>query len=1143
MFQTIANRYQLQDKLGEGGMGAVYRAFDPLEQTTIALKQVNRPLEQLQFNTKASFSDERVAMVQEFRTLASLRHPNIISVLDYGFDDEQNPFFTMDLLENASTILVNGQNKSEQEKTHLLVQTLQALIYLHRRDILHRDLKPANVLVTGKGTVKVLDFGLSAKSDRVSGTAGTLAYMAPEVLREQPISRATDLYSIGMIAYELFMGKYPFKARNPMRLVRDIVQKIPNLSSITNPALEMVLMRWLMKDPEDRYQSAQSLITALCDAVEIEPPQESIAIRESFLQASAFIGRDDELQTLKDELNLVLQGATSFYLVGGESGVGKSRLLDELRTQALVSGATVIRGQAVEGGGLPFQLWRNIVRRLLLMVDVTDLQAGILKDIVPDIDRILGRKITSAPIIDGNAYQERLVLTLTTLISAVDHPVVLLLEDLQWASDNVKPLQQLLKMQTQVSHLMVIATYRNDEAPKIPDLLLNMKLIHLDRLTKSEIEKISQSMLGKNVSNDDVVTLLENETEGNLFFMIETIRALAENVGSLNDIGTSTLPASVFTGGMRQIMQSRLSKIEPSYVSIQMLAATLGREIDINLLAHHHDMNIVEAWLINASEHAVLDIQSNRWRFAHDKLRETIVQTMTPDDELIYHQYAAQSIESVYHDQLDTYAEVLANHWYTAQKTKPFLEYATIVGDKHLNTGRYAELNQLAQNMMQVSNYNSYTSLQAQYWLGEAHFNQGNWDEATKHYQNVQNNAPHQESPLLHGQAMFGLARLAVQQGRFAESIKLMQDALPITKAYADTYAYGLTFLAALLGHLNKIDQSRQYQDEALQISRQTNNNLVILGILNDRAVKYNQLGEFENAKQSLEECIHRARIIGYQWGLSIALNNMAYVLSNQGNFDKAKHHVQEGIQIARTIANPTALAANLHRSAWIYGHQGDTDNAYREADELIKLSKVLNAHNHLSGGILLNTAIAIYEHYYDQAHKQLEHAKNIIQQQPNKWFQALILFYQASLAYFENQPQQAIGHLEEATQYLQQEPVIRHKVLSKLGFLYAEIGDSKNAKQYLQQALQATMKDGQLPVLLDIFVGYANTLYQTNPQLSHQLVSFVRQQPQLSYIETDQWLQKVEKQLAKSEIGQIDTIHSYWTSLDDAIRAIRNAD
>src|SRR5262249_17948115 len=116
----IGNRYQLLDKIGEGGMGAVYRATDRLDGSTVALKRVTTPGEQLQFNSKGDSGNFRLALAQEFRVLASLRHPNIISVLDYGFDAERQPYFTMELLNSGQTLKAIGSIKSTEEQFALL---------------------------------------------------------------------------------------------------------------------------------------------------------------------------------------------------------------------------------------------------------------------------------------------------------------------------------------------------------------------------------------------------------------------------------------------------------------------------------------------------------------------------------------------------------------------------------------------------------------------------------------------------------------------------------------------------------------------------------------------------------------------------------------------------------------------------------------------------------------------------------------------------------------------------------------------------------------------------------------------------------------------------------------------------------------
>ncbi|CAG0966293.1 partial Serine/threonine-protein kinase pkn5, partial [Anaerolineae bacterium] len=296
-----------------------------------------------------------------------------------------------------------------------------------------RDLKPANVLVAD-GVVKLLDFGLSAKREQGGSIAGTLAYMAPEILRSKPPTEAADLYALGMIGYELLVGRHPYDTGNMMRLFKDILGTEADLTPLldlpidsdipryrhelteddlklpdtdvalptddlepdpemeTNPdpayrttklalpenlgddakrstialpqqviqrpehQLFYILGRLLAKEPEQRYPNAREAIVVLCNAIGQPVPKDSGAIRESYLHAATFVGRDREMQVMEQALQNALHGEGSAWLIGGESGVGKSRLLNEIRTRALVQGALVLRGQAVSEGGVPYQM-------------------------------------------------------------------------------------------------------------------------------------------------------------------------------------------------------------------------------------------------------------------------------------------------------------------------------------------------------------------------------------------------------------------------------------------------------------------------------------------------------------------------------------------------------------------------------------------------------------------------------------------------------------------------------------------------------------------------------------------------------------------------------------------------------------------
>ncbi|RPI97244.1 MAG: serine/threonine-protein kinase PknK, partial [Chloroflexi bacterium] len=458
----IDNRYHLHELLGVGSMGAVHRATDRLTQTTVALKQVTTALDHLGLVPTSPTpvpTTLNTALANEFQTLASLHHPHIIDVLDYGFT-AAGPYFSMEYLPAAQSITEAGLALDLFGRVDLLIQTLQALAYLHRHDIIHRDLKPANILVRG-GSLKVLDFGLSVQRAHGSELGGTLAYIAPEVLAGQPPTEAADLYAVGVLAYEMFAGRHPFPTDNISQLIRQVLGESPDLGALRFPpikggsparqsarlaaAMTAIIGRLLAKTPSDRYPSAQAVIGALGEALErSDLAEESAEVRESFLKAARFVGRTAERDQLLAALADAIDGRGSIWLVAGESGIGKTRLLDELRIPAMIRGITVLYGQAGPGSP-PYQYWRAPLRRLALSTPLSDLDAGVLKTILPDLDNLLGRSIPDAPALESRDARQRLITTIAGVFRAQPLPVVLLLDDLQWASESLLPLREMAR--------------------------------------------------------------------------------------------------------------------------------------------------------------------------------------------------------------------------------------------------------------------------------------------------------------------------------------------------------------------------------------------------------------------------------------------------------------------------------------------------------------------------------------------------------------------------------------------------------------------------------------------------------------------------------------------------------------------------
>jgi predicted ATPase len=674
MFQTqttISGRYILQEKLGEGGMGAVYRAADRLTGETIALKQVTIPAQQLDFQSRASLGQSdnfRLALAQEFKVLASLRHPHIISVLDYGFDAQRQPFLTMELLENAPTLIAAGRDLSREQQIALLIQLLQALAYLHRRGIIHRDLKPDNVLVV-KGQVKVLDFGLAVAREHLAeeegDVVGTLAYMAPEVLEGAPASEASDLYAVGVMAYELFAGRHPFDTTSLAALLRDIQTSTPDVDALhLADETKQVLKQLLVKERAARYQNAHDLINLYAQSTnQPELRVETKAIRESYLQAAQFVGREVELGQLTQALKQALNNEGSAWLVGGESGVGKTRLLEEVRIQALVEGALVLQGQAVSEGGAPYQVWQEVFRRLCLEGELSDLEAGVLKLLVPDISRLLGQDVPDAPPLEPKAAYRRLLKVIVALLQRQSQPLVVILEDLQWAGDQSIGLLSHLTQHLDETALLLLVSYRDDERPHLPAVLPFMESLTLARLSSDDIAVLSESMLGAAGRAPELVEFIRQESEGNTFFIVEVVRSLAEEAGQLEQVGQMRLPQSILAAGMQTLIERRLAQAGRQAQALLPAAAIAGRQLDLTLLRCLNPAVNLEAFLNRCAGARVLEVYEGQWRFAHDKLREAVIAKLSSKEQKVFHRQIAEAIEQVYEADLSSFYPRLAYHW------------------------------------------------------------------------------------------------------------------------------------------------------------------------------------------------------------------------------------------------------------------------------------------------------------------------------------------------------------------------------------------------------------------------------------------------------------------------------------------------
>ncbi|MBL8154611.1 MAG: tetratricopeptide repeat protein [Anaerolineae bacterium] len=1095
----LSHRYRLQEELGAGGMGIVYRAYDRLNGQTVAVKLINVPPEYFEFMSRATSANLLVPLAREFQTLASLRHPNIISVLDYGFAGEGQPFLVMELIEHARELSAAGSDQAVDVQMGLIGQVLQALKYLHRHGIVHCDLKPGNVLVTEQGAARVLDFGLALRHGQAADGGGTLGYMSPEVLAGGRATPLSDLYAVGVMAYELLTGKLPHYLASLDGMVQAILKAPADLDPIPEEWRGFV-GRLLEKEPGARYASAGEALAALQAAMG-QPETESVSIRESYLQAAPFVGRERELAELSNALNSAKEGQGSSWLVGGESGVGKSRLLDELRTQAQVEGFQVLRGQAVEGGGLPYQLWREPLRRLALTVEMSDLEAGILKPVVPDMAALLERDIPDAPELTGEAGQQRLALTILDVFMRQSNPLLLLLEDLQWSQESLEPLKRLNGMCGELP-LQVVANYRSDERPHLPDELSDMQAMLLERLSADEVAELSAGMLGEGGRDPVIVERLQQETEGNTFFMVEVVRALAEAAGRLGDIGQMTLPRSILAGGIQKIVRRRLERVPDWGQGLLRLAAVAGRQLDQPVIEALVGANrallpnhTVSEWLQVCGDAFVLDIQDERWRFAHDKLREGLLVGMDPAETKLVHRSVAKVIESVHPDQ-PIYAQTLFDHWYAAGNIAKSVHYARQAAEQMQTRGAYRDAillaDQVLDNLRDVDQ-------DARMWLlkikGDALKSLAEYPLARMCYEESMALARQAQDD--HGifQCLVGLhniertlaevdtARLHLDEA-YALALKLNDDKTTARVLHALGELYGDSDFA----------RARDYSQRALllfeklaDLQGQANCRLSLGGITG-------ALREVETSRIHLETALRLSREVGHSDGIFNSLNSLANLVRDDDPA-AAELHYREAIEIAQRTGDRLGGAIALVNLANMREDQGDNRGGLTYQQQALAIFQAVGA-KAATGVALLNIAMSHYElgdYALSEAHlhEALTHLRLVEQDMPGYIAGALYCLAEVLLAV--GQTSEARKYAEDALQQAQvtNEPFFIANAYSHLAAVETEAGNLAAARSHFDQSL-TVYEDNEFTLdKITALIGLGQiALLESNPDAAKQSFS-----------------------------------------------------
>jgi hypothetical protein len=633
-------RYTIRRQIGVGGMGIVYEVDDRTRQQVVALKTLRR-----------RNGDDIYQMKREFRNLADVAHPNLVSLYDLVVDEEQC-FFTMELVEGTTFVEYVRRAPTTAAAVDRVRRTLPQLIEgvqeLHRRGMQHRDIKPSNVLVTPAGRVVVLDFGLTSSSLRAGldghELAGTPAYLSPERCRGGQALNPGDWYSVGATLYHALTGRVPFDGPVRELIEKKMAEDPPAVSALapdTPVDLNDLCMALLDREPSTRMTGREAL--ARLSVVSAEEPSDAV-----------FVGRQSSLDSLSAAFADVRAGRSASVAIFGPSGIGKSALVQHFIDRRIAGGrALVLRSRCHEHESIPYKGLDGVIdgiARHLSMLSAEERRhamppdASTLATLFP-VMRALGvEPVDQEDVPDPILLRRRAFTAFRELLIRLGsrQPVVIDIDDLHWAdADSIRWLTDLLRPPSPPS-LLILVSFRSEELEAKPFLRSLIERVDIGERRLLPLEPMSgeevTNLVGALLADQGVSTAVEHvgiaRNSGGNPFLVES---LARHVA----LGAHTRGAIT----LEEMLARRLESLPPESRAFLEALAVCGRpELPQRIFeacGFEGDERPLVARLKAA--HLLRNSRSaDRVEMYHDRIRETLAARVDPDATRQIHSRMAQ---------------------------------------------------------------------------------------------------------------------------------------------------------------------------------------------------------------------------------------------------------------------------------------------------------------------------------------------------------------------------------------------------------------------------------------------------------------------------------------------------------------------
>jgi predicted ATPase/phosphoribosyl 1,2-cyclic phosphodiesterase/anti-anti-sigma regulatory factor len=950
--QLIKDRYRIEGKIRDSDIGTIFKATDTRLDRMVALLVLSPTLSEK--------TTQR--LLQQAQKFARLQSPNIITL----FDSDKERGLAYLVMEYSSGQTLRGllSQNIYPPIFQVAIGISQALEYAHSKGAVHGNLRPSNILIGDE--VKLTDFGLGLLEEgrHLIDTPiliSTPHYLAPEQIEGQPIDARADLYALGVILYELATKQRPFEGdglevleQHLSQTPRPPRQLIPHLS----PSFEHLILKLLAKDPDQRYETAAQVHQVLSN-LNLDLPEypQSGVIEEPVVQdrgkseeeaqhgpvaeliaqrRGKLIGREGEMEQILRLWSLAEGGRGQLLLIGGEAGIGKTRLSEEIKVKIGHGIALVGRCSEFEGNP-PHQPFVEIGRHYLRQTSpealrrqlgdrVTSINlAAALAPLIPDLYEVIPN-LTPLPRLEPEQELSRLRNSLVAFVarSAAERPWLMILDDLHWSDPSSLQLLHHLARHLADLPLLIMGTYRDVELDlehPLRDLMSTLSRspiyhhLSLKRLNKDHMRQMLEDMWQQEVP-PEWVTAIYDRTDGNPFYIKEVAKTLAEEgVISFADGAWHFAPVVELKlpSKIRDIVLRRVNRVSPETQEILSLAAVLGQQFnfpDLVAVSNRSEEQVLASLDEALAHNLIREVNAEvTLSFSNVEIQQVIYENLSKLRRSRLHQQAGEALARLHGEDIVPVAGQLAYHFLRANDREQAFIYSLKAGQHAQACYAYqTALRWYTQAESLLPRKVAYTADHVALYqgLGDMFQTQARFAEAIKAYQTMATAAEAISDPVAQVQALYLSSSTQNLEGDYEAALKTARQTEKAARASKsqNILARALYEEGWALLNLGETEAALAVGEQLLTFSSTLDATYEVGQSLNLLAAVHRALGNYEQAIDYQQQSLILYRQLGDRNRVTVMLNNLAENYRLQGDYQSAISLYQEALSIAREIGD-----------------------------------------------------------------------------------------------------------------------------------------------------------------------------------------------------------------------------------------------